>query len=954
MSIRSRKYRFQAVVVFLILTLSLCTYAFSVYGQEIQNEEKENEGTESRIVKVGFTQVKNFSEKDENGHYSGLIIDYLNEISKYTNWKYEFVECDNDAIVELLASGEIDLMGGMFYDDSLRKLYDYPDYNMGYNYGVLFARRDDRSIRDKDIESLQGKRIGVYANATEKIQRLKRYLEFNHIDCGFVYYDKEDMIDETLHYYLESGEVDLLLGNDMEADGKFRIAAEFQAQPYYFATTKGNKEVLDGLNYALGQIMDCMPDFIEKNYRKHLADSQSIQISYTQEELEFIRQTKEIRVAVVRKFHPFYCMEDEDAHSGIIPDLLNEIEAATGLKFTYVLADSYEEMLQLVEDGSADMAGCFIDQEEFAAEKGLALTLPYVSFDNVIVKNKSVTYPSEGLTAAVLNGRKLPDTVMADQVMYCENVEDGIDAVNRGKADYMYGISSSLERAIQSRRITGVTIFSLNENESEVAFALPRPASVPLLKIMNKALGNLTVEQKEKIENQNAISAATEPLTLQTLLYSNPIEVISVLAVFLLLIIVIIALGARAKIRRTIMAEELRKAEAASQAKSNFLSKMSHEIRTPMNAIVGLSSLAAISGEASPKVQGYLQKIQSSSEYLLSLINDILDMSRIENDKMSISHEKFDMSAMLNEVENIIRAQAEQKNIECTFQIELKHNWFVSDSIHLKQVLLNLLANAVKFTSDGGRIGLEIHERSCSEGTAEISFAVWDNGIGIAPENQERIFEAFEQTGTSVSKSAGTGLGLAICRSIVDKMGGEISIKSALGEGTEFAFQLEIELCTTEAAEGCGRDEQDREANDPDKTYDFNGIRVLLAEDNTLNAEIATELLEIQGAIVEVARNGQEAVHSFAESKDGYYQLILMDIQMPIKTGLEAAKEIRAGVHPQAQTIPIVAMTANSFQEDVDAAMNAGMNGFVPKPVNIQYLYHVLENILRNDGKGNQ
>lgn len=939
----STKMKFKAAVYFFVFLLIFSMSAPSAYAKE-NKEEKET--SKARVIKVGFPEVDNFSETDKNGNHSGLIMEYLNEIAKYTDWKYEFVEGNEMDLINKLGTGEVDLMGGMLYDKSLEKLYDYPDYNIGYNYGVLFARKDDRSIRERDLASLQGKKIGVYSKAKDKIERLKRFLDYNKIKCEIVYYEYKDMTDDNLYGHLENGDVDLLLGNDLEADGTFRIVAQFQAQPYYFATTKGNKEVLRGLNYALAQIDDCMPDFIDQIYSEYFDASQNVQISYTKEEKAFIDKTKEFKVALVRQFHPFSCKDDDDSHEGIVPDLLKKVEASTGLSFSYVYADSYEEMLQLVKDGKADLAGFFYENDKLALEQGLALTMPYASFNNVIVKNKSVSYPGEELTAAVLKGRTLPESITAKKRVYCEDMEEGVKDVNDGNADILYGIAPCLEQVLQNQRFTNVSIFTLNESDSEITFALPRPASVMLLKVLNKAIGNLTTVQKDEIVNRNITSIANEPLTLQNLLYSNPEQVIFVLIVFLLLLIAIIILIAKSKVRKAIMEKELQKAEAASQAKSDFLSKMSHEIRTPMNAIVGLSGLAVISGDAPPKVQEYLKKIQSSSEYLLSLINDILDMSRIENGKLVLVSEKFAMSKMLDEVKSVAQVQAERKSIECSFHIDLRHEWFSADSVHLKQVLVNLLANAIKFTPEGGKIEMDVRQLCSNKETARIRFLVKDNGVGIAPEHQLRIFDAFEQAGTSASNSAGTGLGLAISRSIVEKMGGKFFLKSVLNEGTEFTFDLELELCEAVV-------NHEEKPSEQKVSYNFSGSRVLLVEDNLMNAEIAQELLEMQGVVVDLAANGQEAVDRFVESGVGFYQLILMDIQMPIKNGLEASCEIRASAHPEAKSIPIVAMTANSFQEDVRAAKEAEMNGFIPKPVDIQYLYKVLDDILRKRDQEN-
>lgn len=915
----------------------LCSVVSDSYAEETAPEEGIE--AEGQSIRVAFPEVKNFSETDSSGKHTGLVVDYLNEISKYTNWKYEYVEGDSEELLRILANGEVDLMGGMFYSEGLEEIFDYPEYNMGYNYGVLFALQDNKSIREWELESLNGKTIGVHARATDKIERLKRYLEFNKVQCQYRYYEPEDVKEDTLYSFLESGEVDLLLGNDLEADGTYRVIAKFQAQPYYFVTTKGNEQVLDGLNDALARIADNIPDFNEEHYGMLANKEQSKQVLLTAEEQEYIRETGTVKVAVIPASHPFFCIDDEDSHEGIIPSILDEVEKSTGLTFTYVYAETYHEMLNLVREGEADLAGCFYDTEADALEQGLALTVPYSAFANIIVRNKFVTYPAEGLTAVVLKGRSLPDSLKAREVIYCDTPEEGIRMVGKREADYMYGLSTYLEQTTQRRHFADISVLSLNGMNSSVALALPRPVSPELLSVMNKAIGGMSSDQLEEIVNQNLISVANSEITFESLLYSKPEQVVTVLSAILGLACILIILIARSKIKNAAMAGELQKAEAANEAKSIFLSKMSHEIRTPMNAIVGLSELAAGHEDTPPKIKEYLTKIQASSAYMLSLVNDILDMSRIENGKMVLTAENFRISVMLEEIRTMVLAQAEFKNIAFSLDVQVTHDSLIADSIRLKQVLVNLAGNAVKFTPAGGRIELTVQELSSDETSARFCFRVKDNGVGIDPKAQKRIFHAFEQAGTSLSQSAGTGLGLPISRNIVEQMGGMLQLNSMPGQGAEFSFELDFKLHVESEplSQKAGEDEEE---------YHFEGIRVLLVEDNLLNAEIATELLEAQGAVVEAAGNGQEAIDRFNESRIGYYQLILMDIQMPVKNGLEAAREIRASVHPEAKKIPIVAMTANSFKEDKEAAVSAGMNGFVPKPVDVRYLYRVLHQIL--------
>lgn len=386
------------------------------------------------------------------------------------------------------------------------------------------------------------------------------------------------------------------------------------------------------------------------------------------------------------------------------------------------------------------------------------------------------------------------------------------------------------------------------------------------------------------------------------------------------------------------MEGELARAEAKSRAKSEFLSKMSHEIRTPMNAIIGLSDLTCMKDEIPDSVEENLQKIRSSSQYLLSLINDILDMSKIENGKMEIMPDEFSMKDITDKMIQMIEPQAEQKEIRFIPCLKINTDTLVGDAVRLRQVLLNLLANALKFTPAGGMITLSIQEKGYQGDKVRYFFEVRDTGVGIARENQGRVFKSFEQFGNNSAKSEGTGLGLPISSYIVEAMGGQLKLESEAGEGSRFFFELLFPA-------GTKKDSTEKEIQD--KTEDFTGICILLAEDNDLNAEIAKELLELRGAKVDRAADGQEAVDLFENSAQGWYQAILMDIRMPNKDGLRATEEIRQSSHPDSRTVPIIAMTANTFKEDVEASEKAGMTAFVPKPVDIHYLWEILQEQLR-------
>ena len=398
--------------------------------------------------------------------------------------------------------------------------------------------------------------------------------------------------------------------------------------------------------------------------------------------------------------------------------------------------------------------------------------------------------------------------------------------------------------------------------------------------------------------------------------------------------------------QKKLLQDTLNMAESASHAKTMFLSNMSHDIRTPMNAIIGFTTLALSNIQDLDKVKDYLSKILSSSNHLLSLINDILDMSRIESGKVNLEEQEADLEAIAKELVQLIEDQARAKGLELELDFSrLRERAVFCDKTRLEQVLLNLLNNALKFTPSGGHIKFTMSQLAQTpNGKGIYEIRVQDDGIGMGPEFVKKVFDPFERESTStVSKIQGTGLGMAIAKNIVDMMGGTIEVFSEKGVGTEFVLRLELRL-QDEAKQTQPAVEQ--ELLPKQQEHDFTGRRLLLVEDNDLNREIACMILCKYGFDLETAENGQEAVDMVAASAPGYYDLVLMDIQMPIMDGHEATKRIRALENKELARVPIVAMTANAFDEDRKAAKECGMNGFISKPINMQEVLKALRDNL--------
>ena len=414
------------------------------------------------------------------------------------------------------------------------------------------------------------------------------------------------------------------------------------------------------------------------------------------------------------------------------------------------------------------------------------------------------------------------------------------------------------------------------------------------------------------------------------------------------------------QVRREISQKEaledaLEQAEKANKAKSNFLSNMSHDIRTPMNAIIGFTNLAQAHITEQELVKSYLEKILSASGHLLSLINDILDMSRIENGKMQIEENEMSLKAVIHDIQNMIEPMAEEAKQKFSIHVNVSNTLVYGDKLRLNQVLINLLSNAVKFTPQGGSVQLEItQEMDAPEGYGVYVFKVKDTGIGIAPEFIDKVFLAFErEKNTTTSGIQGTGLGLSISKSIVEMMGGKISVTSEVNRGTEFIVKLVFLLQDVEENTTIGYEPKDSDKKEePERLKEqqelFVGKRILLVEDNDLNREIARRLLLDEGFVVDEATNGKLAVEAVSQSRPGYYELVLMDIQMPVMDGYEAAKEIRHLSNPLLANVPIVAMTANAFEEERRKALASGMNGHVTKPIDVSVLFETIKQIIKN------
>lgn len=909
---------------------SLCIYfilCFCLFFS-ISSSASEKEESTPKLT-VAFPETEGINEVYENGTYGGTTYDFLMEISKYTGWEYEFITGDPGELIGGMMDGEYDLMGGMFYQEAFEEYFNYPNYVMSKNYSALLCRNDNQTAKRFDLSTLNGMKVGVYSNAASKIKRLEYFLLFNNLSCELVYYD--DIADYT--NCLENKEVDLMLGSIVDVNSNYNVVVQFESDPYYIVTDKNKPELVKQLSNALTEIYSTNPNFADELYNKYFPDTFIAPIDFSKTDKEFIKNAKTIRVAIIENQYPVYYEKDGQAY-GIVPDLFDLITKRTSLTFEFLPVKTYQQVIDMVKNKDADIAGCYMDDSYSADAIGLSLTKSYTSLNTVILKNKTITFPSDELTIAVPTGCAWKNTVENETIQYYDTYEACLEAVDSGKADFMRIPSAFIESLYLQDYYPNIVIIATETLQAPLSLALSVPINIELYSVLNKSINNLSKDETNDLLSKNLISSGERNISLKSFVYANPSVIIAVSIGFFLLLSIIVLLSARYKLKNKVMQIKMEKVQETSQAKSEFLSRMSHEIRTPMNAIIGLTSLTQLACELTPEAQLNLEKINTSAQFLLSLVNDILDMSKIDSSKMKIEQNPFDLELVLNQVENIFTLQTQQNSLIFTIYKKFNNQYLVGDEIRIKQVLTNLLSNACKFTDQGGSVTLSVEQMDEKEEKKAFRFSVKDTGTGINQEDIARIFDSFEQISPSRRNTQGTGLGLSISSRLVSLMGGKLEVTSQIGEGSEFYFTLWLPICERELLE------QPKDTKSID--ISLNGLHILLAEDNDLNAEIAISILELKGVIIERVVNGQQAIECFLSHPPDWFQLILMDIQMPIKDGLTACMEIRAQDRPDAKTIPIIAMTANTFQEDRENAAAAGMSSFIPKPFNIEQLYQVL------------
>ena len=1052
------------------------------------------EGT--KTVRVGYYENEIFQEGAQEGAVkTGYAYEYYQKLAEYTGWKYDYVYGSFSDLYQMLLDGEIDLLAGLAQKEDRIGLIGYPDAAMGHESYNLVKHEEDTGI-NADPMTLEGKKIGVMDSAL--VDALHAFLNEHGVEAEVITFPDYD----SLFASFNAEELDVIAG---EGDSGFSlenavILYSFGTSDYYLTVNIRRPDLLEQLNTAQTLLAVEEPNYLNSLSTQYYSGSLASRV-HSVAETEWLESHSELKVGYLEKYLPYSDTDDNGQVTGIVTDVTEQLLKSLNidtLSVSYQGYKNYDDMIADLVSGVIDTGFPVGGGLYYSEESGIYQTNPVVSAATEIVFRGEFNRDEISHFAVNENNRMqyyyvsthFPDA----QITFYPSADDCLDAVVAGKEDATTLNGLRANDILKNTRYESLSLLQLSQSDDRCyGVAMGNEG---LLKLLNRGLNILGVDYGQNQAYRYADGLYSYSFFDQVRQHIE-IYILGILGIAAVIIFLLLRDNRRSRTQikdketarielednnrkleesQKALSDALVAAEHANRAKTIFLNNMSHDIRTPMNAIVGFTALAASHMDQPEQVKDYLQKISISSQHLLSLINDVLDMSRIESGKVTLEEGDVHLPDVIHDLRTIIQANVTAKQQELLIDTQdVKHEDIITDKLRLNQVLLNILSNAIKFTPAGGTISFRlIEEPSPHANIANFVFRIKDNGIGMGKEFQKTIFEAFTREKTStVSGTQGTGLGMAITKNIVDMMNGTISVQSEEGKGSEFVVRIPCRIgesknisekipelqglralvadddtnsCLSVSAmlrdigmrpdwtnygkEAVIRAREAKEQADEFKVYiidwmmpdlngietvrrirkivgddapiiiltaydwtdieneareagvtafcskpifmselknvlakpflvektvddeapaavDFTGKRILLVEDNEMNQMIAVAILENVGFTIDIASDGAEAVEKMEQTPAGAFDVILMDIQMPIMDGYEASRRIRRMEDQKKAEIPIVAVTANAFEEDRKIALEAGMNGHLAKPYDIDAIMQTLAEILK-------
>ena len=935
-----------------IFTLTLCTILLllSCAFPVLANDER-------RTVRVGFFEFDGYHMIDDTGRRSGYGYDLLGLASRYMDVRFTYVGYDKTwpEMLEMLKNGEVDILTNAQKSPEREQQFLYSSPT-GTVYGLLNVLNDNTKYISGNYVTYNGMHIGAF-KGDFTIKEFQKWAANKNFAYQLVYFDSE----KDLYDAFYAKQVDAILSNSFRRPVNERTLEKFYSKNIYAIFRKEDGKLRDDFNYALMQMAANEGDWMHTLRYKYQHQQDGNKLIFTDREKEIIKKyatTDKPLVVTCYPNNPPFSYIDHGVFKGIMPDMFKLIMQKAGIPFVYKVPKNTADYEDICLNNEADIIMDWrLDDKAFAEIFDFATTAPYLNTRMVLLKRKDLSHQVNTIASIKRYGMSNPEDALltTSNILRTTDMDEAVEAVIDGKADGAYVYFYTAMYYINHNKYSNLTYEMVSGDPNfDYGIAFNKSISHELSGILTKTIYSLSAEEKEQILSQNTNYDAKNT-TLFNYFSNHPLALLVLIFIIFAGILLYFVMYLRLHERKKLLEKEqeyasrqkslAEQAQSANRSKTNFLFNMSHDIRTPMNAIIGFTTLAQNTDNVT-QIHDYLQKVNVSSKHLLSLINDVLEMSRIESGKLQLNETPCSVKEIFQNLYAIMQDQVAKKHQ--TLEIISKNvttDAVYADKLRCEQVLVNLVSNAVKYTPEGGKITVSITQLpERNTGYASFEVHVIDNGIGMSPEFVKRIFQPFEREyNSTVSNVQGTGLGMTITKSIIDLAHGTIDVASTPGKGTDITIRL-----TQPVYEGklniC---EQGKQETQLPKNDGFHGRHILVVEDNKLNREIAVTMLHQAGFTTDEAMNGAVAVQKVAQSEPGYYDLILMDIQMPEMDGYTATKNIRALPNKALADIPIIALSANAFDEDKRASLEAGMNAHIAKPINIKELFKVLDDILK-------
>ena len=920
----------QRGIIFILcicILFSICpVYAFAAENQE------------EKVVRIGVPD-DTYDKINGNGKRSGYGYEYLQKIAGYTGWKYEYVDCTWENCFDKLKNDKLDMIEGISYTEERAEKMLFSGIPMGDERYCVYVKPDNTDISSSDIASFNGKKIGVLMDYLPEMvlnEWEKKYnLHTQHVNVS----NNEDALKK-----IADGEIDGFVSLEDSRLGEYGMAGltNIGSSKIYFAIGQSHSDLKTELDNAMRRITDDDPYYADELHKQFL----SVDSVYflTGEEQKWLSEHGAIKIGYLINDGGVSTLDTETGKvSGLIIDYIqlaqNCLEGQT-LNFYIKGYDSQENMQKALHDGEIDMIFHVMQNTNAAEDLGYDLTDTVWKYNMAAVTvKKSFDENAENTVAIPRENSDLKSYVSYNypqwHVKEYATWKDAKKAVHNGKAGCMIMDSGKLERYSDDNKLHSVFL----EKYGMVSFAVRRGNSI-LLSVLNK-----TIKTMSASKFSNAVymyDSNLKKVTVKEFIRDNFWGfTVLVVSVFLIVLILILGFLRKARIAEEKAKEAQQQAEKANSAKTDFLRHMSHDIRTPLNGIIGMINISQRYYGDKEKLYECKAKIMESLDYLQSLLNNVLDIGKVESGTLQLEHKPFDLIAMLVKQISIIETNAKEYGISFEGGASMStfhHRYFIGSEEYLNRLLMNLAGNAVKYNRRGGKVILYCNEISSNDKTAFFEFVCSDTGLGMSEEFQKHAFESYAREGKETTSGySGAGLGLSIVKDIVDRMNGTIKLESKENVGTTFTVTIPLEI------DHNAQKEQQKKVEKPD----LSGKSVLLVEDNELNLEIAKMLLEDEKMVVTTAENGKQAVDIVSRSVPGRFDFIFMDIMMPIMDGLEATRQIRTLNRKDTKEIPIIAMTANAFQDDIRDCIDAGMNAHIAKPIDSKKIEDTLQMVLK-------